>query len=179
LDIGWIPSEPRLAPDEAAVIYNVGPTTVQARWIGPTTSGAVPLLNPRLSGTNFYFEFPSANGVTYDVQRSQNLSTGPWETILTATTTTAGAFIPVEVPTSGKAAFYRLNALRLLTPVRSGTSFQFQFYAESGRQYQVSRSPSIPATVWEPVASVEGEGKMMTFTDPSAEAPVAYYRVSY
>jgi hypothetical protein len=92
---------------------------------------------------------------------------------------TADGFVPVEVPRTGKAAFYRLHALRLTKPVRSGTSFQFEFFAEAGTQYQVSRSPSVPATVWEPVASVEGEGKMMTFTDPSAEAPLAYYRVAY
>jgi len=179
LDIGWVPAEPTLAPDEAAVLYNFGLTAVQARWIGPSTIGAVPLLNPRLNGTNFYFEFPSFNGVSYTVQRSENLSSGPWETILTATTTTSGAFIPVEVPRTGKAAFYRLHALRLLNPVRSGTSFQFQFYAEAATRYQVSRSTSIPATAWQPVASVEGEGKMMTFTDPAAEASVAYYRVAY
>jgi len=179
LDIGWVPAEPTLTPDEAAVLYNLGPTMVQARWIGPSTSGAVPLLNPRLSGTNFYFEFPSANGITYAVQRSPNLSAGPWETILTATTTTAGAFIPVEVPGSGKAAFYRLHALRLLTPVRSGTSFQFQFYAELGTQYQVSRSLSLEHPAWQTIASVEGQGRTTTFTDPAAEPSVAYYRLAY
>ena len=186
IDAGWFPAEPTLAPDEAAMLLVLGPATVQARSPGPFTIGDVSppntqLLNPRLNGANFYFEFSAANGVSYAVQRSENLSGGPWETILTATTATAGAFTPVEVPRAGKAAFYRLHwlTLILLNPVRSGNSFQFQFYAEAGTQYHVSRSPSIPATTWQPVASVEGEGKMMTFTDPAAEASVAYYRVDY
>jgi hypothetical protein len=178
LDFGWIPAEPTLALDEAAMFYNPG-FTIQARWFGPSTIGAVPLFNPRLKGTNFYFEFPSFNGVSYSVQRSGNLSDGPWETILTATTTTSDAFISVEVPRMGKASFYRLHALRLTNPVRGEATFQFQFYAEAGTQYQISRSASIPATAWQPVGSVEGEGKVMTFTDPAAEASVAYYRVAY
>ena len=180
LDIGWYPTQPTLTADEAAVIFIPAASGVLARSFGPsTTIGEVPLLNPRLDGTNFHFEFPSANGVTYVVQRSDNIAAGRWETVLTATTTTAGAFIPVDVPAGGKAAFYRLHAVRLLNPSRTGTSFQFQFYAELGTQYQVSRSPALEQPAWQTFATVEGQGRTTTFTDPAAEAPVAYYRLAY
>jgi hypothetical protein len=178
-EIGWVPSTPTLAPDEAALIYNPGTTHLLARTLGPTALGKVPLLNPGIHGTNFVFEFPSANGVDYTVQSSPNPGTDGWRTILTNTTTTSGAYIRVTVPTEGMSAFFRLHALRLVKPVRTGTQFRFDFYGEQGTRYRVSRSPSIEEPAWQLVSELDGAGTMMTATDPSAAAQVAYYRLEY
>jgi len=68
--------------------------------------------------------------------------------------------------------------LRLLNPSRAGNQFQFQFYAEEGIRYQVSRSDSLGGS-WIPVLPINGTGALVTATDPSATTSTAYYRVEY
>jgi len=179
INVGWLPELPTLAPDEAAVVFNAGPRFMMARSFGLPSLGQVPLMSPKVMGTNIVFEFSSYEGVPYVVQRSANLAADNWRTVLTNTTTTAGAYIQVTVPMEGESAFYRLHALRLLNPVRTTGQFQFQFYGEQGIHYRVSRSPSFENPTWQLVTEIDGTGSMMTATDSGASARGAYYRLEY
>lgn len=177
-EIGWEPAPPTLVPDEAAIIDNPS-FPFMARSSGPLAPAQVPLLNPVIEGTNFVFEFSSLSGMDYVVQSSLNPDAGGWRTILSKTATSSGAYTKVVIPMDVTSAFFRLYALRLVNPVRTGTQFRFDFYAEQGTRYRVSRSPSLENPAWQTVTEVDGTGGMMTATDSAATARGAYYRLEY
>jgi len=182
-ELGWYPDivAPTLAPDEAAIAFfpfSFGPFT--ARYPGFYQPQSVRLSGPSREGTNFTFRFLSVSGESYSVQRSSNLGTGPWRTILTETASPINGVITVTVLAgTGDAAFYRLSAVRLLNPSRAGNEFRFQFYAEESTRYQVSRKASLSDGSWLPVSTIEGTGALTTAIDTSATSPTAYYRVEY
>ena len=178
LDYGWDPAPPTLAPDEAALFYS--PILFTAKYPGFYSPWSVRLFKPLRDDTNFVFQFLSDGGVSYSVQRSSSLSAGPWRTILTETAIPTNGVVTVKVPTGmNDAAFYRVDTLRLLNPSRAGTQFQFQFYAEEGTYYQVSRSASLSGDPWHPVLAIDGTGALVTAIDPAAASSTAYYRVEY
>ena len=179
-ELGWYPDfvAPTLAPDEAAVFFF--PSQLTARYPGFYGLQPVRLGGPSREGTNFTFRFLSTGGESYSVQRSSNLNTGPWRTILTETASPINGVITVTVPAeSNDAAFYRLYALRLLNPSRAGNEFQFQFHAEEGIQYRVSRSTALMGEPWMPILNIDGTDALVTATDSAATIPTAYYRVEY
>jgi hypothetical protein len=179
-ELGWYPDivAPTLAPDEAAITFFPSPFT--ARYPGFYGPQPARLAGPSREGTNFTFRFLSVSAESYSVQRSFNLGTGPWRTILTETASPINGVITVTVPAeSNEAAFYRLATLRLLNPSRAGSQFQFQFYAEEGVHYRVSRSPTLSPGQWNPVLNIDGTGALVTAIDPAATAATAYYRLEY
>jgi hypothetical protein len=161
------------------VIFH-SPMAFNAQLPGFPAPTPVSLVNPSRAGNDLIFQFPSAGGVNYSVQRSLSLSAGDWRTILTQTASPTGGVITVTVPAgAGNAAFYRVHALRLLKPTRTGPQFQFQFHAEEGVAYQVSKSSSLVNGSWQPVLTIEGTGALVTATDPAATSGTSYYRVEY
>jgi len=178
-ELGWQPAPPTLAPDEAAAVDNATSRPFMARSYGLPSLGQVPLLNPVIQGTNFVFEFSSVAGVDYCVQGSMSPGANGWHTVQTNTTTSSGAYNRVTVSMDGTCAFFRLHALRLVNPLRTGGQFQFEFYGEQGTRYRVSRSPSLESPSWQLVTEIDGIGAMMTATDSSATARGAYYRLEY
>ena len=177
-ETGWYPNPPTLAADEAALFQS--PIQFRAKFPGFYSPSSMRLLKPSRDGANFVFQFPSAGAVTYSVQRSSNLIDGPWRTILTETASPAGGVITVTVPTGkNNAAFYRVDTLRLRNPSRAGSQFQFQFYAEEGVHYRVSRSPALSPGQWNLVMTIDGSGALVTAIDPAATATTAYYRLEY
>jgi len=177
-EYGWDPVAPTLAPDEAALFYS--PILFTAKSPGFYAPTPVQLFKASRDGANVIFQFPSASEVGYSVQRSSSLGSGAWRTVLTETAVPTGGVITVTVPAgTSDAAFYRLYSLRLLNPSRAGSQFQFQFYAEEGTHYQVSRSASPSGGPWSPVFAIEGTGSLVTATDPAATSLTGYYRVEY
>jgi hypothetical protein len=179
-ELGWYPDivTPTLAPDEAALFRS--PTQFRSKYPGFFSPVSARLFKPSRDGANFVFQFAAPYAGQYSVQRSSSLVTGPWRTILSETATPTDGVITVTVP-AGKdgAAFYRVDTLRLRNPSRAGSQFQFQFYAEEGVHYQVSRSAALGPGEWNPLLTIDGTGAMVTATDPAATSPTAYYRVEY
>jgi len=179
-EIGWYPDivPPTLAPDEAAFFRSSIQFT--ARIPGFYGPSPVQLSSPSRDGANFVFKFYSREQVSFSVQRATDLGSGSWRTIRTESPIPVDGVITVTVPTEmNAAAFYRVESLRLRNPSRAGNEFRFQFYAEEGVRYQVSRSASLSGGQWLPVQSIEGTGTLVTATDPAAANPTAYYRVEY
>jgi hypothetical protein len=179
-EIGWYPDivSPTLAPDEAAFFRS--PIQFAAKIPGFYGPSPVQLSSPLRDGANFVFKFYSQEQVSVSVQRSTNLGSGSWRTIRTESSIPINGVITVTVPMEvNTAAFYRVESLRLRNPSRAGNEFRFQFYAEDGVRYQVSRSVSLSGGAWLPVQSIEGTGALVTATDATASIPAAYYRVEY
>ena len=174
----WYPGSPALAPDEAAIFDS--PTEFTAKYPGFYSTDRVRLFRPSRDGANFIFQFGAPYAVQYSVQRSSSPVTGPWRTILTETATPTNGVITVTVPAGmNDAAFYRVDPLRLLNPSRAGSVFQFQFYAEEGVRYRVSRTAALRGEPWNPVLTIDGTGALVTATDSAATNRTAYYRLEY
>ena len=162
-----------------AIFYSSAQFT--AKYPGFNKSESVVKLSlPSSDGANFVFQFASTSGVTYSAQRSTSLGSGSWRTILTDTAIPINGVITVSVPVKAEnAAFYRMYTLRLVNPSRTGSEFRFQFYAENGTRYLITRKTSLSDGSWIPVLSIEGTGALTIAIDPSATSPTAYYRVEY
>ena len=126
------------------------------------------------------FQFPSTAEVSYSVQQASSLGTDSWRTVVSQAGSPVDGVITVTVPAgTGPAGYYRLHSLRLTHPSRTGSQFQFQFYAEDGVSYKVSRSVTLASSSWQQVQSIEGKGALVTATDASATGLIGYYRVEY
>lgn len=179
--VGWLPEEPRLAPAEAVLFQS--PEVFRAKspaadgWVQP-----VRLVNPRHGGANFQAQFWAEGSVSYRLQRTTNLDSRQWMTVLTQTGPSGGGWITVTDPAATNAVcFYRLDCLRLLNPSRNGASFSFQFHAEDGVSYQVRRKSSLADPAWVPVLTIPAPpgGGLVTATDLTATNAAGYYRLGY
>jgi hypothetical protein len=179
IDLGWYPAPPILAPDEAAVVqFSESGFLAQSPGFYPPSS--VSLIHPRRVGENLVFQFLSTTAVGYSIQRAASLDADSWRTVASETGSPIEGVITVTVPAgTGPAAFYRMFALRLTRPSRTGSQFQFQFYAEDGVTYHVGRSATLLSGSWQEVQTIEGKGAIVTATDASATGVTGYYRVEY
>lgn len=178
---GWLPEEPRLAPGEAALFQSLTPFMARA----PSPAGTAPpvrLVKPWRTGTNFGFQFWAEASVNHCLRRSTDLNSNRWETVLTELGPPGGGWVTVTDPVATNATcFYRLDCLRLLNPSRNGTTFSFQFHAEDGVSYQVSRKSSLTDPAWIHLLTIPappGAG-LVTATDLTATNAIGYYRLEY
>jgi hypothetical protein len=66
-------------------------------------------------------------------------------------------------------------------PSRNGAGFSFQFHAEDGVSYQVSRKSSLADPAWVPVLTIPAPpgGGLVTATDRTATNSAGYYGLKY
>lgn len=189
---GWarlgVPVTPQLAPTEAAVFFPL--STFTARLV---SAGSVPANVPwvtlhrvRRSGTDFVFQFGAANDTAYALLGCSDLASNQWQVVRqdTASATGGVATVAVEVGTN-TAGFYRLHppyspsSTCLENPVRRGSQFRFQFYAQAGTNYVVQRAASQTSETWQDVTTVLGAANLATVTDTNASAASGYYRLQF
>lgn len=187
--LGWIPQVPAISPGEGVVIDSPATFQLLRPNVGPRLQRV--RVSPRRD-IGFTVQFPATNSVSYCLLQSTNLNSNVWRVADSGTLTPSGGVASLNVPgATGNPVFYRivpgfsLTSTVMLSPVREGNSFSFEWYAFQGefpyvvvveKTLALANPPS--ASLWQEVATLRnGLNTVTRFVDTSATAARAYYRV--
>jgi hypothetical protein len=189
-DFGWVdsnvlPVNSPLEPGEPGMFFPSEPFTASFLRIGFGTIFTPParITSWQRNNSDLTLQMPGSSSMGYTLLHSTNIS-GNWTVISNGIATASNGNLIVRAPiTSNVAGFYKISALAqpalLINPVRTGTQFQFQFYAAQGVSYTVQRALLPDSTSWGTISTVTGNGDLKTVTDATATAPTGYYRLRF
>jgi hypothetical protein len=135
-------------------------------------------------GNQLRFRAPGTNATGYTVLCSTNLFEGQWSVVSSGIAISSNDHVEINLPApTNRMAFYKLVGLSspavLINPSRSGSQFQFQFYAATNATYTVQRKNSLAEANWQTVTTITGNNSLKTVVDNSATAASGYYRLRY
>jgi hypothetical protein len=187
---GWINAfgeseNVQLALAEAA-LFNMSQNYLARMAFIPMEVPPVPegrLFNWQREGNQLRFRVQGTNATGYTVLGCTNLF-GQWSVVSSGIATSTNGHMEINLPApTNHMAFYKLVGLSspavLINASRSGSQFQFQFYAATNATYTVQRKNSLAQPNWQTVTTITGNNSLKTVVDNGATAASGYYRLQY
>jgi hypothetical protein len=153
----------------------------------PGTVNALPAAFPHMEGvsisqTNIIFNWPSINGMQYQIYYKHNLQDAYWVPLGGPIAGTGDILFVTNSLTAAPQCFYRVGfshptAAPVLEDVSlNGMDISFNWLSIGGLRYQVYYKDDLANAVWLPMgAAVDGTGGSVGFTNSTAGATRRFY----